>query len=221
MIFHSSAMNGLDLSSFTQDEIKNEPMLFSAGWAFASEYGGPITREFLAMLMEDDVWYTKRIPFDSIVIDSRVHMLMPGWYPCIPGWHHDDVARTRKDGQPNYKDMPYKSEHASAIIGDVSVTEFLFGKFNLTIPKLGATIYKDWNDTINKKLKRGIDHISRVPIETNKIIYFDWATFHRGMPATHSGWRMFIRASWNTKRPILNEIRKQSQVYMSALEAGW
>jgi hypothetical protein len=211
-------------------QIKNEPMLFGADYGFAYTNGGNITRNFLNAFYEDNGHLLNK----KLIIDSRVHMLMPGWYPCIPGWHHDDVARTRKDGQPNYTKMPYKSKHCAAIIGDASVTEFMFGSISLDIPKLGKTIYKEWNNEINHRIwwqknkiksppknKFMVQSIEIQSIATNKLVYFDWQTFHRGMPATKNGWRMFIRASWDTDRPIMNEIRKQTQVYMSALEAGW
>lgn len=31
-------------------------------------------------------------PFDFIW-DVKVHMLMPGQYPCIPNWHYDNIPR--------------------------------------------------------------------------------------------------------------------------------
>ena len=37
--------------------LKNEPMLYSAGWQFAWDNGGPITHQFLRALREhDDTW---------------------------------------------------------------------------------------------------------------------------------------------------------------------
>lgn len=60
------------------DQIKNEPMFFNCSLEFAYNNGGPITRSFIMNLPDD--WNT-----DQVVFDSRVHMLMPGWYPAIPG----------------------------------------------------------------------------------------------------------------------------------------
>ena len=216
MKFHSSAMNASrSMREYTVDQIKNEPMFFSASYAYARTHGGRITNEFLDLLEPD---YGHLLD-DKLVIDSRVHMLMPGWYPCIPGWHHDDVPRTRRDKQPNYRNPAYQSKHFAVVVGDCSLTEFLFGRISLDIPKLGHTIYKDWNNELNLMIKMG--KLKPQPVVPGLPIYFDWQTFHRGMPATKSGWRMFIRASWDTDRPKLNEIRKQTQVYMSELEAGW
>lgn len=50
----------------------------------------------------------KVLPFleysiDQYVIDVKVHMLMPGEYPCIPNWHCDFIPRDE-----NYKKLPEK-----------------------------------------------------------------------------------------------------------------
>ncbi len=212
MIFNSDWKYGeIKLPDFTQDQIKNETMLFSADIDIARYFGGSITESFCKLLKEQSP------KWDNAIIDSRVHMLMPGWYPCIPGWHHDDIPRTRSDGQPNYENMDYKSEHVAAIIGDASRTEFLKGDIHLPIPNMGRIIYSDWHEKV-ESLKHNY-LVSQ--IEPNRLVYFDWQTFHRGMPATKNGWRMFIRASIKTDRVIKNEIRKQSQVYMSAINSGW
>ena len=55
--------------------IKNEPMFFSSDLHYAYSKGGPITRSFIEAL--PDAW-------EHAVFDSRVHMLMPGWFPSIP-----------------------------------------------------------------------------------------------------------------------------------------
>lgn len=36
-------------------------------------------------------WAT--VPVESGIVDVKVHMLMPGQYPCIPNWHCDFVPR--------------------------------------------------------------------------------------------------------------------------------
>jgi hypothetical protein len=76
---------GLFAIDVDNSEIKKEPMFFNSDFDYAYLNGGKITRSFLDNL--PDGW---RI---DVVFDSRIHMLMPGWYPSIPGWHHDDVPR--------------------------------------------------------------------------------------------------------------------------------
>lgn len=33
------------------------------------------------------------IPHANYVVDAKVHMLMPGQFPCIPNWHGDAIPR--------------------------------------------------------------------------------------------------------------------------------
>jgi ribosomal protein L4 len=42
-----------------------------------------------------------------------------------------------------------------------------------------------------------------------------------GTRAVKNGWRLFIRASWNTDRKPTNEFRRQVQVYMENPMEGW
>ena len=46
-------------------------------------------------------------PYD-FVWDVKVHMLMPGQYPCIPGWHYDFVPRDEEGKQDFSKIRPDK-----------------------------------------------------------------------------------------------------------------
>lgn len=106
---------------------EREVQLFQSDYKFAKQVvenrDCPWTKEFLEELPED--WQNS-----NTRIDSRVHMLMPGWYPCIPGWHHDDVQRTRKDKQPDYfAENPIRAQHIMMLVGaDVSATEFATGE---------------------------------------------------------------------------------------------
>lgn len=208
--------NVRELREFTQDEIKNEPMLFNCNYESALKLGGVITREALAILEGSHDYHNV---LASCVIDTRVHMLMEGWYPCIPGWHHDDVPRERGDGQPNYLNPSYKSEHLMLLVnGNICPTTFAFGGCNLTIPNEGI-IYEQWNNDVDVLIENGV--LSKVPVETNKWYYFNYHSFHKGVPAVRNGWRYFIRISWNTKRKPTNEIRRQVQVYLDIVNKGW
>lgn len=192
------------------DLIKNETMLFSSDIKFALEHGGPLTQEFIEkFLMKDSDWY-------NCIIDSRVHMLMPGWWPCIPGWHHDDIPRDTPTGQPNYDNPSYEAWHRMCVFGGTSMTEFLTCESEMPKVPEGETIYKNWNDEINNKYP---EHIQKV--NSGEVIEFGPQDFHRGVPATTTAWRFFIRATRNTKRTFKNEIRRQVQVYLPEPEAGW
>lgn len=213
MLFNSQITELADFyCNYTNDEIKNEPMFFNCSADFAYSWGGNITRSFLRSFEK------LNIPIDS-VFDSRVHMLMPGWYPCIPGWHHDDVARG-SNGQPDYINLRYKSKHVCGLVNaEICPTAFAIGECNLEIPE--GIIYKQWHNEVDKLIECG--KMNRVEAKSGKVIYFDWQTFHTGQKAVKNGWRWFGRLSWDTERTknITNEIRKQVNVYLEFPTEGW
>lgn len=56
------------------------------------------TREMMPEVMpivEELIPHLEHAPEDYLV-DVKVHMLMPGEYPCIPNWHCDFVPRDEK-----------------------------------------------------------------------------------------------------------------------------
>jgi hypothetical protein len=204
---------GFPAEDYAQEDIKDEPMFFNCNLDFAFKNGGPITKDFIQFL-----------PMDWIdcnpVLDSRVHMLMPNWYPCIPGFHHDDVPRSaRTHGQPDYENMTYCSEHLMGLVnGDICPTEFAIGKFEM--PEVDTSkdvIYRKWDEVLT-----GQD-FQRVQAPSGVYVQFDFQSFHTGTKAVKSGWRWFIRLSRNTDRQknITNEIRRNAQVYLEFPTMGW
>ena len=197
----------------TPDEqtIKNEPMFFQMPLADAYDAGGPITRCFLHRLgmpragRHDNAW-----------LDSRVHMLMPGWWPCIPGWHHDDVERSREDGQPNYRNASYRPHFALGLVGTAYCpTEFATGLFQLPDVENGI-IYKDWHPRIDADVDK---LVSAAPY--NQIVYFDDRTLHQGTQCTQGGWRWFGRVTFGNPNKPAAEMRRQVNVYMEHPMEGW
>ncbi|MEC2506153.1 hypothetical protein P9X25_18565, partial [Bacillus cereus] len=68
------------------DVLKNTPALWNASLDDALKYGGELTKAAIgAMNLRHDRKY--------IVVDTKVHMLMPGMCPAIPNWHSDGVPR--------------------------------------------------------------------------------------------------------------------------------
>jgi len=129
--FNSQIEFGKELPFFSVEEIKNEPMLFNCNREYAYKLGGTLTKTFIDALSQDFA-YSK-----DLIIDSRVHMLMPQWFPCIPGFHLDDVPREREDGQPNHLNPSYKAKHCMALIGDCCPTEFAIGDSEFPDVELG------------------------------------------------------------------------------------
>jgi hypothetical protein len=208
-------------SDWSNDVVKNEPMFFNASVKFAHDNGGPITKAFIEAL--PDGW-------NDAVVDSRVHMLMPGWYPAIPGYHHDDVPRPLipvgqhflTAGQPDYDTTSYYSEHLLGLVNaHICPTAFALGKCTMPAIPDGELIYRRWHNEVEKLIAEDKLDLFTAPSGIN--IYFDWQTFHTGTKAIDHGWRWFIRLTRNSDRckSITNEIRRQVQVYLEFPMEGW
>ena len=201
-------------SEWSQEIVKNEPMLFNCNLESAYKLGGPITKAFLDSIQNLEGW-------ENIVVDSRVHMLMKGWFPAIPGYHHDDVPRD-SDGQPDYDRPTYKSEHIMGLVnGSICPTVFAVGKH--TLPKIykPEIVYKKWHTIVEDQIESGV--LNTVEVESGKLIYFNTESIHTAQRAKSSGWRWFIRVSKNTERTknCTNELRRQVQVYLEFPMEGW
>lgn len=208
MKINSQIKIGAELALAEQAMVKAEPMLHRATRAYAEDNGGQLTQRFLSALTWPDV-----------LIDSRVHMLMPGMYPCIPGWHHDDVPRERADGQPNYENPSYRAEHCMALWGDCSLTEFAIGEHEMVVPPIGVKIYKTLSPQIENLCVAG--ELKRIVAPECRLLYFDWQTWHRGAATTKPGFRFFIRATRGSQLKPRNETRANANVYMPVLDEGW
>ena len=210
MKINSQIQLGDVLHNFSDEEIKNEPMFFRATREFAYKNGGEPTKQFLDNLNVSE----------DILIDSRVHMLMKDWYPCIPGYHHDDVERSRHDGQPNYDNPSYRSKHALVLYnGIICPTEFAVGECEFTTPNSHKIIYKEWHNEVEQKIAS--QELELIKASNNQIVYFDDRTWHQGTKAIDRGFMLFIRATWNSGLAPKNEIRRQVQVYMNNPMQGW
>lgn len=221
--FNSEIELGPLLKCADTNLVKNEPMLFSCDIPTALKLGGPITKTFVFSLLADQ----PHLYDANVIIDSRVHMLMKGWYPCIPGFHHDDVPRLRSDGQPFYPSMEgetntgyYFAEHALALVGDdICRTQFALGDAEFSDIKHGEVCYKKWHPEVVEHLRT--EKLKSYSCPMNQIVYFDARSWHQGVPSTGNGWRWFGRASWDTKRKPTNELRRQVQVYLEFPMEGW
>jgi hypothetical protein len=209
---------------YGQEHIKNEPMLFSASYEDAMRLGGPITRTF----MMDHLDYLERVcgvsEGENWIIDSRVHMLMDGWWPCIPGFHNDDIPRGGEFGQPywNGPEIEYKAEHLLMVLGPIGMTEFISPgeTFEVSNPIGKEEVYGDWNKEIRAQVESG--KVKTQKVISGQVVRFSEPDFHRGMPAEGNGWRFFIRASKGTPRKCSEDpLRRQVQVYMETPEKGW
>lgn len=207
-------------------DIEREPMFYRASQPFAMEHGGPLTREFLRILtMQASALSLRGAP---VVIDSRTHMLMRGWWPCIPGWHHDDVPRDTPNGQPNYDRPAYRARHLMCVIDAVdaptgALPQFIAGAVDVPWPlSSNVVVYGAWDSHINALAGTTQAKLMQIDqVESRNVVTFDCDAFHRGMPARNTGWRWFIRATWDTHVQPEDKVRRNANVYLAAPAAGW
>lgn len=199
-------------------EVKGEPMFFNSSLGFAYQRGGPITREFLTAFRRS---LGPEVDLRDCVFDSRVHMLMKGWFPCIPGFHHDDVPRG-DNGQPNYRYPAYRAKHVLGLVnGHICPTEFAVGRVEVSDPEQHPLVYKAWHVEVEEAVRQGT--LRSVDAPSGRLVHFDSDAFHQGVRAVADGWRWFGRISWDTERVthITDETRAQVQVYMENPFEGW
>lgn len=197
--------------------IKNEPMIFSGSPRFAHVNGGPLTREVTNLILKNEYFRAVQSVggFDyNIVIDTRVTMTMPGMYPSIPGWHCDDVPRSKTHGQPVLHGVDSNVQHFMVLLSDqedvVSCTEFVTEPFEVDVD-IGDVWGSVDRAVESEKPKTGF-------LTQGEIIRFNQEAIHRASMTSVAGWRFFYRASITHRAPS-DEIRKQVQVYTSS--NGW
>lgn len=185
---------------------------YRASAEFASERGGDFFRNLLSILDLSGGRY--------VSIDSRVSMLMPGWYPCIPGWHCDDFFRP--DGQPALERLLPINHYCLVLGAEVSTTEFVWQPIDLPSPTeiyeacdSDRPLYAHYNELIESR------RFATRRLKSGEVLRFTGLDFHRGLPAEKSGWRAFIRITVSDHREPKDEIRTQSQVYLAAPFEGW
>lgn len=194
------------------DEIRRLPQFHRGSLDYVYRLGGTLYRAIL-----------DRAPFRTnrkyISIDSRVHMLMPGFLPCIGGWHCDDFYRPtgKQPDLPGLMNRPnLMAVHHAFILGTEAPTIFAAESFSLPDEALRSEhVYHDCH--------RYIEELNPKTFEApeSTFVSFNSLTFHRGQRSKGSGWRLFLRITESDHYQPLDEIRTQTQVYLVDERAGW
>jgi hypothetical protein len=202
---------------YSTEELKYEPMLFSADLEFAKQNGGPLTKKVCAVLEKNNLFrqaVAQKGPY-SVVVDTRVTMTFKNQFPSIPGWHCDDIPR-EKESNPLFEKCDARIKHFLVIFSNkvrVSCTEFVTEP--LVVPIDEGDVWNSLHSYVSQQ--KGVSKRSIVPGE---IILFNQLTIHQAKPTVNPGWRFFMRVSITYRKPV-NEIRKQVQVYASLDNPGW
>lgn len=156
-------------------------------------------------------------------VDIKVHMLMPGQYPCIPNWHTDMVPR---DDSGLRFDLIRGDEPPMYLwISDGPETEFLARPIELErAPGSHIEIARTLRGQADS-LDIGVPPLMTQFIQPNAWWSMDQQTPHRGTQATKHGWRVFARLTHKSMSPQRNRHapvhRRHAQVYLDTKEFGW
>lgn len=195
-----------------------EACLFSATPEFVRTRGGPLARKILSSVNFNSQEILQAVDADLYpVIDFRVHRLMPGMFPSIPGWHCDAVPRKDYKSQPDFSLLNSASVHFTCVVGTdekSSMTEYV--KDSVTIPIDNESPVWKQVHIATEKLKPSTGYV-----EHGRLYRFSSKGIHRATAATVRGWRAFFRLSYYHNPPIVNGIPSQQQVYILSEENGW
>lgn len=205
----------------TQSVIASTPALIGASLDDAVRYGGELTRAALAAF---DIQHDRKY----VLVDSKVHMLMPGFYPAIPGWHTDGVPRgdSRSALAKSLPSLSAQEEisaagrgtHFHMLVTGHCLTEFVHER-NLDLRPLETeSLYRDMTKQVNELAP------ATFYVQSERAVRFDWWDVHRGTVSAKHEWRFFIRVTETDLDPpktdLRSIIRTQAQVYVPPT-FGW
>lgn len=220
---------GQSITEPSQDAIEQTLNLRQVSLEDAARYGGDITRRALgAMNFKGDRKH--------IVVDTKVHMLMPGFIPAIPGWHTDGVPRG-DDLDPGGKGAPRIDAQIDGVVsapryhllvtGKHCPTRFLAKPVSLNVengPDLYKKMSQDINTAVDAAQRFGDGEGLFFDTPTSTVVEWDWWNIHTAQQSQGRGWRYLIRVTETDHiMPRTNPadfIRTQNQVYVPT-EFGW
>jgi hypothetical protein len=224
-----------------QTEIKDTPTLWNASVEDAIKYGGDLTRAALgAMNLRGDKRYT--------IVDTKVHMLAPGQYPALPGWHTDGTPRLMEDIapevaarsriedlipylHPQHKGLPVilAQEQLDSprfhllVTGHGCLTRFVGAPMTLEVPGVPTRdLYRLITEKVRARVEEG--EIEPFTIPSCMAVEWDWWALHSAYPATAVEWRYLIRVTESDHNEPQTDLRKvirvQNQVF-APIDSGW
>lgn len=215
---------GRQINQPSDELIKNTPALHNASLDDAIKYGGDLTRDAISAM---DLTHSKK----HIIVDTKVHMLMPTFSPALSGWHTDGVPRG-KDLNPTARKAPniQVQEELDASIfhllvtGKGCLTKFIKEEnFELQVPDVpDSKLYTMINQQVSDKVKNG--ELTEYEMPTCTPVKWDWWDLHSGQSAKAHEWRFLIRVTetdlHEPNTELRDIIRTQQQVYLPS-NFGW
>lgn len=214
---------GNSIEEPSQELIETSLNLRQVSLEDAVRYGGPITREALgAIKLHGDRKY--------VVVDTKVHLLMPGWIPAIPGWHTDGVPRGEEmnpggKGKPNLRaqeeGLVTAPRYHLLVTGTHCPTLFMNEKRSFDVDlDLSSSLYSE----LTRQVKELDGNFETLATPASTVVEWNWWNIHAAQQAHGRGWRYLIRvAETDHIAPRTNPadfIRTQNQVYAPS-DFGW
>lgn len=225
MIFNRNEVQlGKTIEQPSEELIKNTLGLHNASLEDALKYGGDLTRAAIGAM---NLTFSKKY----IVVDTKIHMLIPGMCPAIPGWHTDGVPRG-DNLDPTFKGKPniYAQDNLDSpifhllVTGESCLTQFVKERnVDLIVPSSPSSdLYKMVSRQVNEKVKVG--ELTTYEAPSCTAVKWDWWELHTGVAAKVHEWRFLIRVTETDLQPpktdLRDIIRTQQQGYMP-MEFGW
>lgn len=216
---------GKSMKQPTQLEIQNTPTIIGATLEQARRLGGKVVNNALDLMKFD---LSK-----NIIVDVKVHMLMKGMSPAIPGWHTDGVPRGVEQnplskGKPfmDYQEGKKPHKFHLFVTGNNCLTEFIKDRnLALEVPDEPDTdLYKAVSKQVNKLKREG--KIETFDIPSCTVVTWDWWELHTGKPTSGFEWRVLIRVT-ETEDEHYNFIKEDKELYRLhnnvyiPVEFGW
>lgn len=228
MFNQNAPVIGNSIEEPSQDAIENTLNLRQVSLEDAARYGGEVTRAALgAMNLKGDRKH--------IIVDTKVHMLMKGFIPAIPGWHTDGVPRGAErnpagsgdpdiEAQINHNQLDISAPRYHLLVtGSHCPTRFLANPLTLDVDN-GRNLYAFMSKYINTLNMLSPSHFDYLDTPASTVVEWDWWNIHCAQIATGRGWRYLIRVTETDHiEPRTNPadfIRTQNQVYVPT-EFGW
>lgn len=218
---------GQSMPTPSQDAIENTLNLRQVTLEDAARYGGSVTRSALGLLsLHGDR--------KNVIVDTKVHFLMPGMCPSIPGWHTDGVPRG-VDLDPDGTEEPVLDaifdgrqsapRYHLLVTGTFCPTRFILPEIAFPEGELlegGArNLYANMTRICNEVTWHDDEFLDT---EDSRMYQWDWHNIHTAQTATERGWRYLIRVTETDYiEPRTNPadfIRTQNNVY-TPIEFGW
>jgi hypothetical protein len=205
----------------SQDAIENSLNLRQVSLENAARYGGSVTRNALGLLnLHGDRKH--------IIVDTKIHFLMKGMCPSIPGWHTDGVPRLDNgQGDPVLSGMTdgtfTEPRYHLLVTGTLCPTRFLTNTVLLDSEDLleggPDKLYTNMSDKINEDYDGDF-----IDTEDSVMYEWNWWNIHTAQVANARGWRYLIRVTETDYiEPRTNPadfIRTQNNVY-TPTNFGW